>query len=162
MNGNPSKNILGISLGTHNVGIAVIYNDELMDWYVRGFKQKWSEEKKEMILDTIDRMLERYDIDFFVIKVPALFERHTKVAELYTEINLLAQLKKISTETITVENLKAYPGEEVTNKTGLRAQAVRLFPELKNEYGRALEGKNNYYEKLFEACLAAHVFRQSS
>jgi RNase H-fold protein (predicted Holliday junction resolvase) len=162
MTTNSQKNILGISLGTVSTGMAVVYNDILFDWCVKGFKGKWCEEKKELILDTIDRMLELYEIDLFVIKVPSLVERHASLSELHREINFLAQKKQIPTETITIEDLKQFCGDAVTNKVGLRSKAFQLFPELKNEYGRALEMKNNYYEKLFEACLAAHVFRQSS
>ena len=154
------KNVLGISLGTRAVGIAVIYDGELRDWYVKSFKGKWSEEKKELILDAIDRMLERYDIEMFAIKVPSLIERHTTVLELHRDINFLAQQKGIITNTVTIDDLKSFCGKTVTNKNGMQVAALAMFPELQHEYSRASKGLNGYYVKLFEAVLAA-VYVQS-
>ncbi len=152
-----SRHILGISLGTRTIGMAMIVNGTLVDWYTKSFKQQWSDEKKELILETIDRMLEWYGIDSFAIKVPNLLEQHPTVSELYREINFLAQQKGIITEAYTIDSLKEFCGIDVYNKETLRKKVVSWYPELQFEFDSDSEKKNGYHTKLFEAVLAARL-----
>ncbi len=138
--------------------MAVITNGELLDWYVKGFKGKWSEQKKELILDTIDWMRERYAIRSFAIKVPSVIETNDILKKLHTDIHLLSQQKNITTETYTIESLKGFCGSDVSNKRTLRKKVLQLFPELEIEYNKELRNKNSYYTKLFEAALAGYIF----
>jgi len=157
-----TQNILGISLGTRTIGMAMIVNGELVDWYVKAFKGAWSEQKKELILDTIDRMIERYTAGAFAItlkglavKIPNAMDRHSAVLDLHKDINFLAQGKDIATETFSIRSLKVFC--DVRNKKELRATVFKLYPELKNEFNKDVQNRNAYYIKLFEAVLAAHV-----
>ena len=156
-----TSNILGISLGTRTIGMAMTINGELVDWYIKAFKGKWSEQKKELILDTVDRMRERYTITSFAIKVPSVLENHDPLKKLYTEINLLAQAKAIKTDTYTIQTLKDFCGADVSNKALLRKKVLQLFPELKNEFNKEMENKNAYYTKLFEAAFAGYILSRS-
>jgi hypothetical protein len=157
-----SKNILGISLGTRTIGMAMMVNGELVDWYVKAFKGIWSEQKKELILDTIDRMRERYTAGAFAItlkglavKIPDAIDRYAAVRDLHTDINLLAQQKGIATETFSIRSLKVFC--DVRNKKEIRIKTFELYPELKGEFKKDVQNRNGYYMKLFEAVLAAHV-----
>lgn len=152
-----TKNILGISLGTRTIGMAMLNNGELIDWYIKAYKGLWCEQKKDVILDTIERMLDRYQIDAFAIKIPSAMDRHENVNQLYTEINLFAQHKGIPSETYSIQTLKEFLGEDVSNKRTLRSKVLGLFPELKNEFNKESFNRNAYYSKLFEAVIAAHV-----
>ena len=136
--------------------MAMIVNGELVDWYVKAFKGVWSEQKKELILDTIDRMLDRYSIEAFAIKVPNAIHRHAEVQELHRDINFLAQQKKIKTETLSIKSLKRV-FTEARNKKNLGKIAVGLYPELQEEFTKEAANRNPYYTKLFEAVLSAHI-----
>lgn len=150
-------NTLGISLGTRSLGIAVIVENELVDWYIKTFRGAWSEQKKELIMETIDRMLERYTVNAFAVKIPDKIKHFPILVALHNDILTLAKKKEIPASSFTIYDLKRYCGVDVTNKAELRSKVFESFPELKTEYNKEIEIRNAYYTKLFEATLAAQV-----
>ncbi len=155
-----TDNVLGISVGTRSIGIAVIAEGDLVDWYIKTFRGVWSDQKKLQILDTIEQMLERYDINSFAIKVPDKMNQFPVLTELHSEITQLAEAKSVTTLSFTIKSLKALCGTDVNNKEALRTRVFDLFPELKIEYQKEMENRNLYYTKLFEATLAATALQQ--
>jgi len=144
-------NVLGLSLGSRSVGIAVVVDGELVDWYIKSFKGAWSEEKHNLILDTIERMLERYEVTRFAIKVPQGMERYGHLKALRFDMGLLASNKGISVHGVDIEELKTKSGEIIRNKCQLREVVYKAFPELKVEFRKEIANRNTYYTKLFEA-----------
>lgn len=156
------KNVLGISLGTRSIGMAMLAEGELIDWSIKSFRGAWSEQKKLQILDTVEQMMERYSVTAFAIKVPDKMHHFPVLESLLAEIIQLAKDKAITTATFTIQSLKAICGKDVTNKGTLRTTVLNSFSELKAEYQKESRNRNAYYTKLFEATLAAATLFQQN
>jgi len=63
--------IIGISIGSRTIGLAMITKDELCDWQLLSFKTKWSQEKKEEILEKLLSYMTASKAAQVVIKVPS-------------------------------------------------------------------------------------------
>src|SRR4030066_99735 len=62
------KRILGINPCTRYLGLAVLYDSELMDWRIKTFKGKWTKAKAKRILESISEYIELYNINTISLK----------------------------------------------------------------------------------------------
>ena len=146
--------VLGISLGTRQIGIAVIRNGHLLDWRTKSYPEKWSKGKVEKILSAIEMMIIHQAISCISCKVPdkpvdevnqLLQELKKKAAEFRNDFNLC-----------TLSDLK----NKTENKNELMKDIVSKHPELLSMLKKEERNKHTYYSKMFEAVAAGYLFLQ--
>jgi len=149
------QNILGISLGTRLMGIAVLYDGELTDFRVRTFYGAWNTEKQKEMIDTIRQTINRYGITKIVVKTPKPFHCSQSINDLTSEILQLAEKLKIRIIICTISMLIRHNKEnEISNKQSLIQSIIRKYPlhrQLADLYVKERKNHAPYYVKLFEA-----------
>ena len=75
--------ILGISLGTTTVGIAVISERELVMHNTHSFRDVWSENKAEAILAKLLEYIRRYRVQVVIVKLPPESHQPATVTHLF-------------------------------------------------------------------------------
>jgi hypothetical protein len=144
--------VLGISLGTRKMGLAVLDCSSIFDCCVKSFPGRWSTGKKRAILKVLADYIEIYRITQVSIKLPKLSVEAPTIAELIDEVERLAQAKNINFDKCNLTELKAGVGlNRQANKQELMSAVLEKHSELRQEFGRALKSKVRHYEKLFEA-----------
>jgi hypothetical protein len=149
--------ILGISLGTTTTGIAVLKDKELIQWQTHSFREVWSEQKAEDIVNRFHYYIRQYRIEVVVIKLPPQSHQPTPVVQLLKKLVDLCAYKGCMVQTCTKRDIKKeIPGAR--NNNDIMLFAITHYPIITPEYTKALAGKNQYHKKLFEAVVAAHLF----
>ncbi len=150
--------ILSISLGTRDSGIALLSHGQLVHWKMHTFHGTWSSDKLSDILVRFDRYITRYRVQHVVIKIPPA-THHTKAfLTLLKQLSELVQYRGCMIACHTKEDLKALV-PEVSNTITLMEYVTRHYPILLPEQAQELVSRQPYHIKMFEAVLAAHVYK---
>jgi len=149
-------NVLGISLGTRFIGIAVLKDRELINWKVLSFQAKWSDEKLKVIVRSITQLVEKNVIDSVAVKIPDDIPISTGFMQLVSGINVLFERKKIEVYYYSLTDLKRHYCKIDTAKKGsLVEYMLERYPDLIREHMKELQNQKPYYDKIFEAVAAA-------
>lgn len=150
--------ILAISLGTRDSGVALLSHGQLVHWKMHTFHGTWSTDKLNGILVRFDRYITRHRVAHVVIKIPPS-THHTKAfLTLLKQLSELVQYRGCMIACHTKEDLKALV-PEVTNTITLMEYVTRYYPILSPEQAQELASRQPYHIKMFEAVLAAHVYK---
>jgi len=153
--------ILGISIGTRTSGIAVISKKGLVEWRTLSFKNSWSEQKADYIIRKYERYIKRHKVTIVSLKVPPL-SHHTKaVTDLLERLVTLFTYHGCMVEYKTKSQIKAAL-PELRNTSQIIGHTVSLYPVLARTQQRELRNRNTYHDKMFEAVLVAHLYKQES
>jgi RNase H-fold protein (predicted Holliday junction resolvase) len=153
---NSMRNILGISLGSRFVGIAVLYDGELTDFRVRTFFGAWNDSKRRDMIQTITQTIKRYGIHKIVVKTPKPFHCSQSITDLTNDILQLADTLKIRVMVCTISML--------TNKETLIQSVIRKYPthrRLADLYEKERKKHSHYYVKLFEAIVCTELAQKT-
>lgn len=150
-----NKPILGISLGTHHVGIAVISDSNLLYWRTRKFKGAWSPQRLEKILSLIWYIARRYNITAIAVKVPPNGHLSKGLKELVLAISKTASEHNVDLKPYRIQELKQFLSKKSLNKKALMLLVCNKYPFLERNYHRELSNRQPYHIKMFEAVLAA-------
>lgn len=147
-----SERVIGISLGTRKMGIAVVDRYSIFDCGVKAFQGVWSARKLQAILTVIEQHIVDYRIERVAIKLPTVSTLTPALTELLKGIEALARKRGISLSKYTLNTLKeVWNSNNRMNKAQLMQRVVEKYPELRNEYEREKKNKIRHYEKVFEA-----------
>src|SRR5438552_11518079 len=94
--------VLGISLGTRRVGIAVVERFAIFECKLKRFKGAWSEKKLQMILEAIEKYIDRHDITDIGLKTPAVNGNSPAMIDLLNGIKSLAAARKCAIHTYSL------------------------------------------------------------
>lgn len=147
--------ILGISLGTRRCGLALIQNGTLVDWKVKSYDGRLSENKLIRIVLSFEKLIQRHGVKRIGVKVPG----HIKtlaIDYLVRALNKICTKKDISLCIISIEDLKSNESLDVSNKESYMEFLSTRFPELTPLLKRHKKLKTEYYFKVFEAVGTAH------
>ena len=144
---------LGLSLGTQLTGLAILKDRELVVWQVKNFEGRWTHNKLQKILKTIEQYLSDYCITRVMIKLPEPCRR-SDALELLSEA-IIARLKtlNIPVDVLSISDLKNRCMAQ--NRSELMHHVVGLYPELSFALQKATKVKKVYHFKVFEAVLTA-------
>lgn len=152
--------VLGISLGTRRLGIAIVRNDRLIHFQIQTFPGIWSDKKLRYILSAISGHVQRHTIGGIVVKIPDTLPTSKAFNQLIGSLNILSEDMRVKTRYYTLSDLKiAHAGAEKTSRKWLIESIVKQHPELLPEYHKEHRNKEAYYYKMFEAVLCAHMRR---
>lgn len=143
--------VLGISIGTRTVGIAITQHDKLIDWRVKTFTTRWSTEKRDAILKMLKEQICKYSITEIVLKVPSNIQALPNLVELVRSLTKMATMVCVSIRTYTVEDLKLRYTSERGGKEIVFSAIGHKYPELYHEYKKVKSNRKAYYAKVFEA-----------
>src|SRR4051812_31698364 len=87
--------ILGISLGTRRLGMAIGTHKELIDWQIKVFPQTYSKKKVKKIWRTIENTIARYQVTTIGMKLPPQYSHSPGLAYYLTYITEQALKKDI-------------------------------------------------------------------
>lgn len=155
------RNIVGISLGTRLLGIAVVYDGTLSDFRVRTFYGKWNEKKRATIIATIQKAIDQYGIASIVVKTPKPKHSSVSIQELLHDIRLISEQRGINLQVCTVSCLRErYTASARPNKRALIQAIINKYPQhrqLVSRYSRERSNRSAYHVKLFEAIACAEM-----
>jgi len=151
--------ILGISLGTRESGIALLSHGQLIHWQMHSFHEPWSNDKLNDILKRYDRYITQFRIQHVVIKIPPATHHTKALLSLLKKVTELVQYRGCIVACQTKADIKALV-PEVTNTETLMEYVTRQYPILLPEQVQELKSRQKYHIKMFEAVLAAHVYKE--
>jgi len=151
--------VLSISLGTRDSGVALLSHGQLIHWQLHTFHERWSQEKLVYMLARYDRYITQYRIRHVVIKIPPA-SHHSKVfTVLLDKLSDVIKRRGCTVTCQTKADLKDLV-PEVTNTKTLMEYVTKHYPILVPEQMKELSSKQKYHIKMFEAVLAAHVYKE--
>lgn len=151
--------ILGLSVNTRMLGLAVISGNRLIDYHIQLRKEAWSPRKRELILTSLQPWCESYTITNVVLSIPYEKQTSSQTKELLESLNGYFSEKKIHLYTYPAKALYVLCKEAKTKKEIMRTLALE-YPELSFHYRKEVSNKNKYYVKLFEAVGVATIHSQ--
>ncbi len=152
--------ILGISLGTRSIGVAVLKDGVLLDWKIQCFKHPWNKRKCMLITGTIAKQLVHYEPQFLGLKIPTQAHPSRNISMLLRAIENACELRGIAVQHCSLANLKSWVG--CASKSMLMLGLLNRYPELTECYRKELRQKSGYYSKVFEAVGAATCYASMS
>jgi len=153
-----TKAILGISSGTRSIGLAMMRNGDLVDWKVKTFKGEWSKDKLEYILRQLDAICRYYSVTAIALKKVDPSKGSRQLEVLTAGIIKLARRKRIPIDTYTIHDLHSVAdGRYRSAKKSIAEFVLDTYPTLRREYLRERNNKREYYTKMFEAVVCAHI-----
>ncbi|MBL7837031.1 MAG: hypothetical protein JNM67_05915 [Bacteroidetes bacterium] len=155
------QNILGISLKVKHLGLAVLYGGELTEFRVRTFYGAWTDEKRNDILRTIKKMIERYEIVKVVVKAPKPTHCSDAILAVLRDIERHTEQSKIEIAFCKMADLnKLFSEDGRGNRRQLIHAICKRYPSNKQLAilcEKERNSKNPYHVKVFEAIACAEL-----
>jgi hypothetical protein len=142
--------ILGISLSTRRLGMAVGNKQELMEWQLKIFDQTYSKKVSKKLWRVIELAILKYDIKGIGLK---FYQNPTSSEGLKHYVKYITE-KALNRDIIVffydIQTLERYfLNSDHLNKIDLATCISDKYPELKKEYFKL--SKSQYHMKIFEA-----------
>jgi len=155
----PSPAVLGISIGTRKIGLAVMQKGQLLESKVAAFKGPWSDEKLASIMQCIQKCKEHFTASAIAMKIPNIAHHTDGLQTLITAIQHYCSTQKLKVQVYTITELKeALLSDRRKTKRALVAFIGEKYTELYKEYRKEYSNRNKHYTKMFEAIAAAELF----
>jgi len=153
------QGILGISLGTSDLGFAFLSYGSLTKWNVKTFPGEWNAGKLRLIINSIRPYVINADVDALAVKIPEeLMHLSLGMMQLIGAVNVLVEQMGIQIHYYSLSDLKLFHASDVCiNKKVLFECVIRKYPDLYGVYQKEQKANRAYYGKLFEAVATAHV-----
>jgi len=144
--------ILGISIGTRSIGIAVFRNNELIDWYIKSFRQMWSSKKLTAILDFLEQLIIDNNPTTIALKTLQLDVESKSTEKIMNGLSVIAKQHGVTVRRYTLRQLKQFHLKtSAATRARLIEHIVQEYSCVSNEYHKEQKIKNHYYLKMFEA-----------
>jgi len=150
--------ILGISIGTTRTGVCVLKDGQLLDRHIHNYKTAWSDAKLRKIVNSYRRYILKRNVTAIIVKIPPLNKHTPAVGRILNRIEALAKEYSCEFDLVTKSEIKHSTSIRSTNE--LVKYARLLYPELAAMFEKGKANDHNYYKKIYEAVLAAHVFQE--
>lgn len=150
---NQKNNILGISVGTQLMGLALKNGIALEDWQVKNFEGVWSKRKLKIISLTVSRYIKEKNVQYVALKVPEDNKSSEAMKTLLKELQRVCVGQNVELLTCTINELKLCCG--ANNKEELMKYVLARHPELSQVFVKTQKVKKVYYVKIFEAVMAS-------
>jgi len=150
--------MLGLSVNTRMIGMAVMKENTLVDYYVSLRKEAWSPQKKDKFLASLKPWITSYTISSVALAIP--YEHHTtkEIKELLECIKECFAEKNIPVYSYHRKSFHLlYEDDQPKTKKMMMYNLCNIYPELSRYYHREIRNRNRYYTKLFEAVALANI-----
>jgi len=155
-----STRVLGLSLGTMRLGIAVVERHSIFECKMKSFiRDTWSDKKLQAILEMVDKYIIGHKVKHIALKIPPPYSHTSAITQLIAGITFLAKSKNVILHLFTVQSLKQ--GWQINKKDHLdKKQLKKVILEkynLTHIYKKDIKTKTSHYEKIFEAVGVADI-----
>lgn len=151
--------ILGLSVNTRMLGLAVIKGNLLVDYHIKLRKEPWTPRKRELILTSLQPWFAFYTITNVALSIPYEKQTSSQTKDLLESLKRYFIEQKIHLSTYPAKTLYALCKETKAKKEIMKTLALE-YPELSFHYRKEMTNKNKYYVKLFEAVGVAMLHSQ--
>lgn len=148
--------VLGISIGTRTIGLAVMDKGYLLDCRVKCFPGQWSNKKLTDIMDYLDRFIITNGIPCIALKLNTPERSSKSLVKLTKSLLKLVQGYEMGLQTYTIHDIKALCKDQ-PNKSEVARYFTKIYPHLYKEYCKEKKYSKGYYTKMFEAIAAAYL-----
>jgi DNA polymerase elongation subunit (family B) len=152
--------VLGISANSRILGIATIQGNQLLDFNVRLFKERWSSNKAQKIVSRLLPCIQQYSIKSIALAMPPAHYRNKETEILLRLINTFSRKQKVRITTYNPKAFSCFCLENKARKKALMDGLSNLYPELGFIQRKELRNKRRHYHKLFEAVAAGTLLAQ--
>lgn len=150
------KAVLGISLGTRVLGIAVVKGDKLLLWKVKKFRNgAWSKDRTKHIVTFIASYIRAHEIHAIAVKVPTVGNLSNGLIDLISSLGVYASISNLNMQAFRISDLKQCFVKASLNRNEMMHSVCQRFPFLEVAYRKELANKKAYHVKMFEAILSA-------
>jgi RNase H-fold protein (predicted Holliday junction resolvase) len=150
--------ILGISIGTSRTGICILKDGVLLDRQIHNYTATWSDNKLRIITKRYKQYILKRNVSAIVVKIPPI-NKHTKaIKQILKKIEGLATEYYLEFDLVTKSEIKHTLHLRSTDE--IIKYALQLYPEINYMHEKGKSKDDTYYNKLYEAVLAAHVYQQ--
>jgi hypothetical protein len=146
--------ILGISPGTRYLGLAMMRNGDLYDWKVKTYKGVCTEDKLIKALAHIEELIITHVVSYIACKIPHASRSSFSLDILIEKIKKIAKEYNIHILIYSINEIKAYFKNNISNKKNLAEHIAERYPALLHEFKKERNNKNSYYARMFEAIAA--------
>jgi len=144
---------IGISPGTRLIGVAILEGDRLLYSGVKSYKGKWNDRKLNYILNSIDTVIDEYEVSTVILKTIHLSRASIGLCRAIHGLKDLCKRRKMSYQLLTIEDLKRLCiKDEFSEGRDLGQVMADRFPELRIDYHKERINRNAYYKRMF-GCL---------
>lgn len=148
--------VLGLSLGTRKIGIAVIKNGDLKDWCVKEFKGPWNKIKLQAITFALLKPCQLYGINTVAIKTPKQNGEQVGLRRLILEMKLYAKVNNTRISYYSRDKIKHhYCGSKKVPFMEVIKAITSRKKELVHAFQKEQKNLNGYYDSMFEAVAVA-------
>lgn len=154
---------LGISTNTRLLGLAIIKDGALLDYFIHLNKSPWSTSKADKIITSLEPCARQYSIRTIILSTPYQYHQTKELKYLLGRIRRYFKVTGIPVYEKTPEEIYRLcpPGQKKGKKTLMQALTL-MYPQLTLCQHRELRNKNKYYFKLFEAVAVATLHQQEN
>ncbi len=150
------KTVLGLSLGTRRIGVAVIRNGDLREWQVKEFKGVWNKRKVEAVVFYIYKLCGFYRTRIIAIRIPKESTNRTGIRRVMFELQEYAEKQGFRLLFYSLTDVRKHYSCKVTAQgKHLAEMLTALKPELSHDLKRDARNLNSYYNSMFEAVAVA-------
>ncbi len=147
--------VLGLSLNSRNIGMAVLYKQEILDYKVQFHNDAWSSIKGKRIVANLQRYMSKYSISRIALYIPHEYYTATETSKLLEYITSFFKKKGLPLYTYEASAIDALYKETRAKKKALMKVVAERYIELQSIYNKELHNKTRYYYKIFEAVAVA-------
>src|SRR5262245_3972993 len=101
-----TETILGVSIGTRAIGLTVLRQGAVLDWYIKSFKQGWCERKLEKIIHSVEEVIEHHNIKIIALRAPCELRSGSNLTTLLHQFEKSITSKGIVIYKYKLEELK--------------------------------------------------------
>lgn len=150
--------VLGLSLGTRKIGIAIVKDGDLKDWCVKEFKETWGIAKVQAIMFCLYKLCQLYGITHIAIKIPRKIGKQTGLRRVLMELEQCTKTQHIQMLKYSQDNLKLwYCGSPYSDFQEVIDIIVSRKPELVHDRRKEQRNYCGYYDVMFQAVAVALI-----
>lgn len=154
--------VLGISLNTRIVGLAALDDHLLVDYKVKLFKERWTNDKLERIINCVDSSILDYSVKSVALLLPPVHHRTPEARALLQRIKACCRKNKLIVNCYRPGDLHSFCSDKRAKKRALMQELSSRYPQLTFVQQKELKNKKRYYNKLFEAVGVATLLTQQT
>ncbi len=132
------KKILAINPRVNYIGYALFHNSELKDWGIKALNEKWSGKKKQKIERIFQRLLDKHNPDYLVIKKSNSGRSSPELTSQISRLKETCRTRNIPVIEYSIPYLKEIISGTTSNRKFVK-QIYRRYPLLSYEAGKELK-----------------------
>lgn len=150
--------ILGLSVNTRMLGLAILIGGRLEDYHIQLRKQPWTPLKREQIVASLHPWCTRYTITNIALSIPYETQTSQETKELLQAITKAFKEKRMRVSLYDPPALyELCQKASKTPKKAIMRFLAEQYPELHRLFEKEQRNRNKYYVKLFEAVGVARL-----